>query len=442
MIKDYEIRKENGEETLFIYLDFDSEFAKLKGNSKRKKISQLVGDYLKEKNIDFSGKKIAIISGGLLMATLLMKAPSIDYNANTKYYEGNKIVLVEDNLDGEVIIDDLEQSTTQSDSEKGNVSSTKPSSSNQSGGNTISTSNPSQSVKPGPGGTNQSAGAKPESKPESPQPGQKPVDNATYITLKRSNGQILKIEIEEYLVGVVGAEMPASFNKEALKAQAIIARTYALRASERGSILTDNSGTQNYKSNEQLRAMWGSSYQTYYQKVKSAVQETKGLYLTYNGVIIDAVYHSTSNGQTENAEFVWGNAFPYLTSVLSPYDTSNSSYSKSVTLGYEVISSKLGMSVDSTSDIQILSKTTGMRVDKILIDGVEFTGVNIRNKLGLRSADFDIVKSDVGLTFTTRGYGHGVGLSQYGANGMANHGYDYASILRHYYRGITFAHLA
>lgn len=442
MIKDYEIRKENGEETLFIYLDFDSEFAKLKGSSKRKKISKLVGDYLKEKNINFSGKKIAIISGGLLVATLLMKAPSIDYNANTKYYEGNKIVLVEDNLDGEEIIDDLEQSMSQNDAEKEDVSSTKPSSSNQSGGNTISTSKHPQSVKPGPGGTNQSVGVKPESKPETPQPEQKPVDNATYITLKRSNGQILKIEIEEYLVGVVGAEMPASFNKEALKAQAIIARTYALRASERGSILTDNSGTQNYKSNEQLRAMWGSSYQTYYQKVKSAVQETKGVYLTYNGVIIDAVYHSTSNGQTENAEFVWGNAFPYLTSVLSPYDTSNSSYSKSVTLGYEVISSKLGISIDSTSDIQILSKTVGMRVDKILIDGVEFTGVNIRNKLGLRSADFDIVKSEEGLTFTTRGYGHGVGLSQYGANGMANHGYDYASILRHYYRGITFAHLA
>ena len=231
--------------------------------------------------------------------------------------------------------------------------------------------------------------------------------------------------------------MPASFNVEALKAQAVIARTYALKANSRGTVLSDNESSQSYKSNEELKSLWGSSYNTYYNKVKGGVDSTRGMYLTYNGSYIEAVYHSTSNGRTEDSSNVWGNYFPYLVSVDSPYDSSNPSYLKTVSFSYSDIFKKLGVIITSDTDFIINGKTSGDRVSSISVGEVSFTGVDFRNKLGLRSADFDIEKNDEGVVITTRGYGHGVGMSQYGANGMAKSGSSYRDILFHYYSGVT-----
>lgn len=263
------------------------------------------------------------------------------------------------------------------------------------------------------------------------------IDNKTYVTVYRTNGTVLTLELEEYIIGVVGAEMPASFHSEALKSQAIIARTYALKAMKNNRVLTDDSKTQNYKDINQLKSMWGSSYNTYYNKIKNAVESTKGIYLTYNGSIIEAVYHSTSNGYTESSINVWGNDYSYLTSVESKYDSINSSFLKETFITYEKISKLLNTTVTKDTNFNILSYTSSNRVDIIEVNGIEYTGVKFRSLLGLRSTDFEIKKQEDGIVFVTKGYGHGVGLSQYGANGMAKNGYTYKQILKHYYKGIT-----
>ena len=235
--------------------------------------------------------------------------------------------------------------------------------------------------------------------------------------------------------------MPAAFNTEALKAQAIIARTYALKANSKGQILSDNESTQSYKSNDELKSIWGSNYTTYYNKIKDAVNSTKGAYLTYNGEYIEAVYHSTSNGKTESSSNVWGNYYPYLVSVESPYDNTNPSYEMAKEITYNELSSILGIEINADTEINILGYTTGGRIENITISGNTYTGVKFRNLLGLRSADFDITKNETGITFKTRGYGHGVGMSQYGANGMAKNGYTYKDILKYYYSGVNISYL-
>ena len=249
------------------------------------------------------------------------------------------------------------------------------------------------------------------------------------------------MELEDYVIGVVGAEMPALFNSEALKAQSVIARTYALKANSMGRVLSDNESTQSYKDNGELANLWGGNFDSYYNKVRDAVMSTSGMYLTYNGNYIEAVYHSTSNGRTEDSSNVWGNYFPYLVSVESSFDNTNSSFSISKSFSYNDLSSKLGININASSEFNILGYTSGGRVSSVSIDGVEFSGISFRSKLGLRSADFDIDKSTDGIIVTTRGYGHGVGMSQYGANGMAKAGYSYRDILLHYYPGVSIEQL-
>jgi stage II sporulation protein D len=255
------------------------------------------------------------------------------------------------------------------------------------------------------------------------------------VTLYRYNGTVETISLEDYVVGVVGAEMPASFNIEALKAQSVLARTYALKKISQNLVLKDTTSDQVYKDESQLKAMWGDSFQTYYNKIVSAVAATKGTYLTYNGNYIEAVYHSTSNGQTEDAAFVWGNSYPYLKSVDSHWDLEASSYLRETSKEFSVLSSIIGLDFNSTTNIDVLSRTPGNRIDQIKIGDKTFSGVELRNLLGLRSADFDINIEGDGAVFVTRGYGHGVGMSQYGANGMAKEGNSYADILAHYYPG-------
>lgn len=257
------------------------------------------------------------------------------------------------------------------------------------------------------------------------------------ITVYRSNGSVINLNMTDYLIGVVSSEMPASFNLEALKAQSVLARTYALKAKQTGKKLTDTVSTQSYIDMDQMKNKWGNSFNTYYNKIKNAVKNTNGEYLSYNGNYIEALYHSTNNGKTESSLDVFGNYYPYLISVSSEYDKNTSSYLRTINMPLDAISNKLGLSLNNDSVISILSYTDGGNIKEININGNNFSGKKVRELLGLRSADFDISISDNNANITTRGYGHGVGMSQYGANGMANAGYGYKDILSHYYPGTT-----
>ena len=257
------------------------------------------------------------------------------------------------------------------------------------------------------------------------------------ITVYRSNGSVINLNMTDYLIGVVSSEMPASFNLEALKAQSVLARTYALKAKQTGKKLTDTVSTQSYIDIDQMKNKWGNSFNTYYNKIKNAVENTNGEYLSYNGNYIEALYHSTNNGKTESSLDVFGNYYPYLVSVSSEYDKNASSYLRTISMPLDTISNKLGLSLNNDSVISIISYTDGGNIKEININGNNFSGKKVRELLGLRSADFDISISDNNANITTRGYGHGVGMSQYGANEIANAGYSYKDILSHYYPGTT-----
>lgn len=257
------------------------------------------------------------------------------------------------------------------------------------------------------------------------------------IIVYRSNGSVINLNMTDYLIGVVSSEMPASFNLEALKAQSVLARTYALKTKQTEKKLTDTVSTQSYIDIDQMKNKWGNSFNTYYNKIKNAVENTNGEYLSYNGNYIEALYHSTNNGKTESSLDVFGNYYPYLISVSSEYDKNASSYLRTINMPLDAISNKLGLSLNNDSVISILSYTDGGNIKEININGNNFSGKKVRELLGLRSADFDISISDNNANITTRGYGHGVGMSQYGANGMANAGYSYKDILSHYYPGTT-----
>ena len=257
------------------------------------------------------------------------------------------------------------------------------------------------------------------------------------ITVYRSNGSVINLNMTDYLIGVVSSEMPASFNLEALKAQSVLARTYALKAKQTGKKLTDTVSTQSYIDIDQMKNKWGNSFNIFYNKIKNAVENTNEEYLSYNGNYIEALYHSTNNGKTESSLDVFGNYYPYLISVSSEYDKNASSYLRTINMPLDTISNKLGLNLNNDSVISILSYTDGGNIKEININGNNFSGKKVRELLGLRSADFDISISDNNANITTRGYGHGVGMSQYGANGMANAGYSYKDILSHYYPGTT-----
>ncbi len=266
------------------------------------------------------------------------------------------------------------------------------------------------------------------------------IKSGIYINLN-NNGVISKIDIEEYIMGVVAAEMPASFHTEALKAQAILARTYAIKKAKAGVTLLNSTYHQVYNTVDQMKKKWGTSFNSYYNKVKNAVESTKGKVLTYNGGYIEAVYYAISNGSSELPKYVWNSTYPYLQAVSSNWDKDLSVGKYTVKLTYEKVSKKLGIEVNKETEFNVLSKTEGNRIAEIKVGETIFEGNKFRSKLGLRSTDFEITKTDVGLTITTHGYGHGIGMSQYGANGAAKAGYTYKQILNHYYPGTTLGNI-
>ena len=253
------------------------------------------------------------------------------------------------------------------------------------------------------------------------------------------------MELEYYLCGVVLAEMPADFDDEALKAQSVVARTYALRRLElgtkhkTGAVCTDPACCQGYLSQDDFIARGGSP--TSVSKISQAVQETAGKVLMYDDKLIDATYFSCSGGMTEDAVAVWGSDVPYLQSVASPGEEIATHYSDEITLRPEEVEKALGLHLDGDPGqwFEILSLTDGGGVAEIKICGAVFTGVELRKRLSLRSTNFTVSATANEITFHTKGYGHRVGMSQYGAEAMALAGHSYQEILLHYYQGASLA---
>ena len=455
MIDKYSIKKVDNEEIMYIYININYDFSIEEFNQKKKDLLDYIKAYITKNKIAFKGNVVNIVVGGFIVGSILLnnyQKDSKTYSvSNEQKYVGNEVIkkTTDNSIIQKVINSKKQEEKLKKEEEEKNkkeLINNKTSLSTKKNNTTKSVKKSTVNKK----NTNTKTSTKTNTKKSNTSTKttsnknntsvKKEVDNNIYINLNRG-GKVVKIELEEYLIGVVGAEMPAAFHIEALKSQAVISRTYALKARSKGKTLSDNESTQSYKSNDQLKKIWGSNYNTYYNKIKKAVNETKGMYLTYKGNYIEAVYHSTSNGKTESSINVWGNTYPYLISVDSKYDNLNSSFSKTKKISYDEVSKKLGFSINQETEFKIISKTSGNRVNKINIGEKTFTGVKLRNLLGLRSADFDIKKEENGVVFTTRGYGHGVGLSQYGANGYAKNGLNYQKILLHYYPGVSLKHL-
>ncbi|WP_096156381.1 MULTISPECIES: stage II sporulation protein D [Bacillus] len=260
--------------------------------------------------------------------------------------------------------------------------------------------------------------------------------------------EIVEIPIEEYVVGVVSAEMGPQFELEALKAQALAARTYVVKqmlagksiSAPEGAHVTDTVLDQVYKSREQLRAGWGAEFAPRIAKVAEAVEATAGKVITFNNEPIDASFFSTSNGFTENSEEYWQNEYPYLRSVESPWDEVSPAFTDKKVVTLAEFQHELGVTLPADGSVgKIVSRTTGDRVGEVEINGKKLKGREVREKLELRSSDFTWERSGNEIIITTKGYGHGVGMSQYGANGMAKLGSTHEQILTHYYQGVQIA---
>lgn len=245
----------------------------------------------------------------------------------------------------------------------------------------------------------------------------------------------VSLDLEEYVKGVVACEMPASFNNEALKAMSVVARTFALYKISKGKSIKTTISDQCYIDNDKMKSKWKNSYDKYYTKISTAVNDTKNEYMTYNDKVIIAFYFSISNGKTENVENVFSQKLDYLVSVDSSWDKKSNNNEKDIKIKVSDFLKKLDLKDDEISNIKTDRSSTN-RVNNIKINNNNYKGTKFRSLLNLRSTDFSITYDKDFVYIHTVGYGHGVGMSQYGANYMANDGYSYDEILKHYYTGI------
>lgn len=271
-------------------------------------------------------------------------------------------------------------------------------------------------------------------------------DRDMLLTVQTKDG-IETTSMQSYLPGVLAGEMPALFEVQALMAQAVAARTYILHRMERtvtahpdADICNDPACCKAYATEEALRENWGELYNDYYAKISAAASSTDGQYLTYEGEPIEAVFHSSSAGATESSAAIW-NDRPYLVSVESPETAADvPAFVTEVSFSAARLKAKLlerepslQLSADPAAWLTDITRNDSGRVQSITIGGTPFSGTQLRGLLGLRSSAFTADYADGVFTFTVSGYGHGVGMSQYGANVYAKQGWDYAEILAHYY---------
>lgn len=273
------------------------------------------------------------------------------------------------------------------------------------------------------------------------------------IRVKMPNGQVEKLPLEEYLIGVVAAEMPAEFEPEALKAQAVAARTFAakrisqLPVPDPGYDVDTTVNTQAWISEDQMRDKWGwVGFWRYHGRIENAVTSSKGQVLVSSGQYIDAFYHSSSGRkQTERAEDVWSSARPYLQNVASEEKNPNR-YIKNYSFTPNTLYQKLGIPGTAKAfvgtDFVILSQTAAGRAKTIRVLGKNYSGAQLRTLLGLASTDIELAIKPEEIQVRTYGNGHAVGMSQYGANDLAKNGKNYKQILEHYYPGANLLSLS
>ena len=279
------------------------------------------------------------------------------------------------------------------------------------------------------------------------------------VTTKRVEGERTETgkytvggqSMEDYIKGVVAAEMPASFPEEALKAQAVASRTYAVRAVDNADFdLEPGDIGQAYVTVDEMRENWGENFDEYYSKISGAVDSTKDEIMVYKGEPILAVFHSTSAGETERAGNIWNYDLPYLESADSVGDTFAPNYETRTEIpSAEVIDKIKEKYPEFEADenglfesIAINERSGAGYITDMTVGNMSFTGKQIREALGLRSANFTVEKGENGIIFTTKGYGHGAGMSQYGAKYMAENGSDYRAILNHYYKDVDIEKLS
>lgn len=269
-----------------------------------------------------------------------------------------------------------------------------------------------------------------------------------------NTNKVITLEIEEYIMGVVAGEMPAEFETEALKAQAVTARTYLLYKLKKNTTNPEQhkdapicTGThcQVYYSKDQLIEKYSLDwYNNYWDKIQNAVNSTRGQILTYEDKLIEPLFHSTSGGRTENSEDVFTSFAPYLRSVESPYEANSPKLNSSIKMSVVDFISKLKGSLgveeitaqNLKDKVSLVEVSEGGKVKTMKIGDKVITGREFRSLYNLNSTNFKFVQNNNTIEIVTAGYGHGVGMSQYGANGMAIEGYNYQDILKHYYTGI------
>lgn len=438
MIVGHEIIQRNHREFLILYFDFSNEFGKF-GSGKR--IGEEITSYIKNHHLEWVNKVILLAIGGMPVASFLLSPVSKQefFDVSHTFVSDELVLVLKEIPKADVSIDEMidsseeQENTVSIEREEGktDVSSPKkenvkrPNNSSDDISNQSSTEQSNQNASSSTGNTNTT----PETTEEA--------ESKTMVTVYRQSGAVLKIELEKYLIGVVAGEMPASFPSEALKAQAIVARTYTLKSMQEGERLTDTTATQVYLDEQQLRNNWGSSYDTYYNKVKQAVESTKGMVVVYQGQYIDAVYHSTNNGKTEKAKNVWGYDIPYLQPVESPWDLLSTFYHKTVEVDFVTILNTFQIGSPDFGILEIMDRNESGYVTSVNVFGKIVSGKDFRKQLSLASSDFDLSFQDGMVSISTRGWGHGVGLSQYGAAGMAREGYSAEHILKHYYRNVS-----
>lgn len=283
----------------------------------------------------------------------------------------------------------------------------------------------------------------------------KGVDEPEIAMYDHATKSIIRMPLEEYIIGVVAAEMPASFELEALKAQAVAARTFAVRkmrafggngcsSHPQADVCSLYSHCQAWISDEQQKKNWGSDYAANHEKIVRAVEETRGYIMTYDGAPIEVFFHSTSNGKTEDAGEVFSHSLPYYTVVDSPGEESSPKYKQTFTFSNDqfvkIFKSRYPSSNLSaknlSSQIRVKSYTKSGRVGELIVGGIAVKGTDFRYLYGLNSTDFKFKFEEDRVVIETTGYGHGVGMSQVGANYMAQQGHTYVEILKHYYKGV------
>lgn len=285
-----------------------------------------------------------------------------------------------------------------------------------------------------------------------PQAGQ--VSNDVFKVLDTATGAISEIPAREYVIGAVSAEMPAAFHVEALKAQAVAVHTYAVRQQQKEKLTpTKTLGGADFSNNpnqyqafftpEQAKQFYGDKYEENTAKISAAVDAVLGEILTYNSEPIIAAFHSMSGGMTENSAAVWGSALDYLVPVDSAEDTAYPNFTETKTFTADELKARLSgayadvdLGEDKSKWLCVIDRTTSGTVTSLSAGSKLLTGTELRTVLSLRSANFTVSTDGDNFTIVTKGYGHGVGLSQYGANGMAEEGKSYKEILLHYYKGV------